>query len=325
MRPKLSVIICTHNRARGLTKCLTGLAGQTFSNIEIIVVDGGSNDNTSQIVARYAQTLRLTKIVCRSPGLALARDRGWRKAGADLVAWIDDDVIPSPRWAASVIETFKIHPETGGVSGPTLVPPRLLKNRDVFFFYRQSGLGGWLAKFWNNFFLEGGQYQVGKIFKSGAWSPGSNFFSSLKIKGVVEVDYLEACNMSLRKKLVARASGFDLGFAGVGEWSELDLAAKVKKLGYRLVFNPLVLVHHYISQSGVYPRRAHAQQRMENFLKYYFRHVFKFKPDYVFKFLTYLLFLNFYWLYKAIKTKNLNWLGGWWGGLAGLKYFCEKK
>lgn len=325
MRPEISVIICTYNRAQNLKKCLAGLTEQTWDDLEVIIIDGGADDKTASVISQFSKKLKLTKIVYKSSQLARARDRGWRKAKGEIVSWIDDDVVASKNWAKSIVEILKNHPEVGGVSGPTIVPHRFLENRDVFFFYRQSGFLSLLAKFWNNFFLEGGQYQVGKIFRSGAWSPGSNFPQSLKIKGILDVDFLEACNMSLRKKLVAQVGGFDLSFAGVAEWSELDLAAKVKKLGYRLVFSPKVLVHHYISCSGVYPRRALAKQRMENFLKYYFRHVFKLRLDYLIKFLPYLFFLNIYWLYKAAKTRNPNWLNGLAGSFTGLKYFYERK
>ena len=130
--------------------------------------------------------------------------------------------------------------------------------------------------------------------------------------------------MTLKRNLIKKVNGFDYGFTKVAEWSELDLAIRVKKLGYRLVFNPKVKVEHHISQSGVYPRRAYAKQRMENFFKFYFRHIFKPKLSYIFKFSLYLIFLNFYWAYKAITGRNLNWLGGWLGTITGLKYVLKK-
>lgn len=320
MNVKLSVIIATFNRDYSLQKCLISLSQQSFSLFEIIIVDGGSTDNTRQIVDQFAKKLTIKFVVDRRQGLAQARDRGWREARGKYVAWIDDDVVVARDWAAAIVATLdkKGNENIGGVSGPTIVPVKLLANRDVFSFYHARGLMGILGKFWNTFFLEGKQYEVGKILKSGAWTPGSNFKTSLQIKGLKEVDYLEACNMVLRKKLVEKAGGFDFNYKGIGEWSELDLAMKVRELGYRLVFNSKVRVDHYISQGGVYPRRTHARQRMENFLKFYCRHIFRWRFDYLFKFLTYLLFLNLYWGYKAVATKNLDWLGGLWGTISGV-------
>jgi GT2 family glycosyltransferase len=130
--------------------------------------------------------------------------------------------------------------------------------------------------------------------------------------------------MTLRKELIEKVNGFDYGFTKVAEWSELDLAIRIKNLGYRLVFDSRIRVDHHISQGGVYSRRTHAKARMENFFKFYFRHIFKLRVDYLIRFIPYVIFLNTYWGYKAVVSKNINWLGGWVGTISGLKHFMFK-
>ncbi len=325
MKIKLSIVICTYNRAISLEKCLASLVKQSFSDFEVIIVDGGSTDNTDKIINRYRKRLKIKKVVYKNKELAKVRDIGWRKATAELVAWIDDDVIVSKNWAKSIINIFANNSRIGGLTGPTIVDEKLLKNRDVFSFYNQRGIRGLAGKVWNSFFLEGKKYEVGKIFKSGAWSPGSNFPASLKIKGLKDVDYLEACNMIVRKNLVSQVGGFDYNYAGVAEWSELDLAMRIKNLGYRLVFSAKVRVKHNISQGGIYSKRTQAKSRMENFFRFYFRHIFKPRLGYFYKFSSYVLFLNIYWGYKAITSKNINWLGGWVGTISGILNIIKKK
>ena len=319
MPVKLSIVIATFNRATALANCLDSLTKQTFSNFEVIVIDGGSTDNTPHIINQFRSKLNLKLITDPRPQLAQIRDRGWRVAAGQYVAWIDDDVVVCPNWAHAIVTVLDNNPKIGGVTGPTIIPSQLLAHRDVFIFYHARGLlTKILAYVWENLFLEGDKYAVGKILKSGAWTPGSNFASSLKITGLQPVDYLEACNMTLRKNLVHRVGGFDLGYVGIGEWSELDLSIRIKKLGYQLVFHAKACLYHHISQQGVYPRRTQARHRMVNFLKFYFRHIFHPQPTYFLKFFAYLLFLNAYWGYKAVATKNLNWLGGWLGTIEGL-------
>ena len=325
MRTKLSVVVSTFDRGDSLKKCLQSLTKQSFLNFEVIIIDGGSTDSTYRVIDKFSKKLNIKLIVDQRKHLAQIRDRGWREAQGKYVAWIDDDVVVSKNWAQNIIITLDRNNKIGGVSGPTIVNKKILGNRDVFSFYHAEGMMKVLGKFWDTFFLEGGRYTIGKITKSGAWTPGSNFSSSLKIKGLLEVDYLEACNMTFRRSLVKKVGGFDCGYTGVSEWSELDLAMRIRELGYQLVFNAKIRVNHNISQKGVYSRRTHARERMENFLKFYFRHIFRWRFNYLFKFLTYLLFLNLYWSYKAIITKNLNWLGGWWGTITGLKYAYSKK
>jgi len=325
LKPKLSVVICTFNRAESLRECLESLSKQNFVNFEVVIIDGNSTNQTSSVINDYSPKLKIKKFTDAGKSLAQARDLGWRKASGEFVAWIDDDVVVSKDWAKAVVSILNNNQDIAGVSGPTIINEQLLKNRDVFFFYGKKGLIGLLGKFWNYFFLEGQMYEPGQLFKSGAWSPGSNFSQSLKIQGLRDVDYLEACNMTLRRDLVEKVNGFDFGYSKIGEWSELDLAVRVKNLGYRLVFSPTVKVNHNISRGGIYSKRTMAKERMENFLKFYFKHVFKPKPDYLFKFLSYLLFLNLFWAYKAMATMNPDWLGGWLGTITGVLKIAKKK
>ena len=184
------------------------------------------------------------------------------------------------------------------------MPTNLIKNRDVFFFHQNKNI---LTRFYTNFFLEGQPYAVGKIFKCGAWSPGSNFPSCLRIKKLQEVDYLEACNMTLRRDLIFEVDGFDLNYTQTSEWCELDLAIRVKKLGYQLVFNPRVMVKHYLSRQGTFTKRNASLHRLTNFLRFYFRHVFKFSLSYILRFSSYLFFLFSYWLYKTHMKTTYGW------------------
>lgn len=325
MKLALSITVCTFNRGQHLEKCLESLANQSFKNFEVVIVDGGSTDSTNQVISRYSKKLKIKKVVYKGKELSRVRDQGWRKAEGEFVSWIDDDVVVSKNWAKEVIVTFDKNKNIGGVSGPTIVPKKLLVKRDVFSFYHKKGLWNLFGKLWEIWFLEGSRYQIGKLTKSGAWTPGSNFASSKKVKGLIDVDYLEACNMTLPRSLIKKVGGYDYDYQKVAEWCELDLAIRVKNLGYRLVFNPKAVVHHHISQGGVYSRRTYAKQRMENFFKFYFTHIFQPKISYVIKFSSYLIFLNCYWTYKAITNKNLNWLGGWLGTFSGLKYINNDK
>ncbi len=309
MKLELSVVICTYNRAASLAKTLLSLTKQSYKGFEVIIIDGGSADGTKRIVDEFKNRLLIRFYVFEEKQLAKVRDLGWRKARGKLVSWIDDDVVVSPDWAKSIIEIFE-DSKIGGVSGPTIIPPKILRQRDIFFFYNKSGFSKWLGEIWNKVFLENGMYQVGRVFRSGAWSPGSNFRSCLRLKGLINVDYLEACNMTVRRALVRKVGGFDFSFRGVAEWCELDLAQKIKTLGNRLVFNSKVRVDHHISQGGVYTRRNDAGERMQNFLRYYFKHVYKPRWGHIWRFGLYLFFLNGYWVYKTISTGQISWLGG---------------
>lgn len=262
---KLSVVVCTFNRAESLRNCLESLVKCGYPAMEVVVVDGGSTDGTREVVREVRKKLKIRWVEERRRNLALARDRGWREAKGKYVAWIDDDVVVSRKWAREVVRVLDQDAKMGGVSGPTVIPEDRLKDRAAFFWVNSDSLG---ARFWVWFMLMGRPEMVGRLWWHGWWSPGANFIGSTKLKGLIEVNYLEACNMILRRELVEKVGGFDKGFAGTSEWCEVDLALRVKRLGYRLMFDPKARVEHWVSRSGAYERRRRWSERGRNYVKY---------------------------------------------------------
>ena len=92
---KLSVIIPAYNAAKFLAKCVDGIANQTYENIEIVIVNNGSQDNTPELCeelkAKYNN--REFKIVNLNPnqGINWARRAGFENASGGYVTTIDSD------------------------------------------------------------------------------------------------------------------------------------------------------------------------------------------------------------------------------------------
>ena len=106
-----SVIICTRDRANNLAELLHRLPKQVVSastRWEIIVVDNASTDHTQQVLSDAIGTSTIPLRALSEPelGLSAARNRGWRAAAGDLVAFLDDDSVPEPGWLQALIESF---------------------------------------------------------------------------------------------------------------------------------------------------------------------------------------------------------------------------
>jgi GT2 family glycosyltransferase len=246
---------------------------------------------------------------------------GLLMSDGDVFVRTDDDVEAETNWLSEIAETFNASDDIGGVTGPTLIPSERLGLRDVFSFSQASKVSWPLQvpkAVYNQVILEGEPNAIGRVFKSGAFSPGSNFEETVKLEGLLRVDYLEACNMAVRRSLIDEAGGFDPGFRSIGEWSEMDLSFKVRKLGYSLVFNPKVVVHHMVSRSGIFTQRDIAEDRMRNFLRFYFKHIKADTIDKFTRFVIYVAFLQGYWIYKSISAGNWHYLGGLVGAVKGM-------
>jgi glycosyltransferase involved in cell wall biosynthesis len=110
MVPLVSVIIPTRNRAEFLKKSILSVLKQTFSNIEIIVVDDGSSDNTSIVVGKlkkkHGNIIYIKKT--RSPhNPAATRNDGIRKSRGKFVALLDDDDEWLPQKVELQLNEFK--------------------------------------------------------------------------------------------------------------------------------------------------------------------------------------------------------------------------
>ncbi|MCK1757340.1 glycosyltransferase family 2 protein [Bradyrhizobium sp. 137] len=94
----VSVVIPAFNASATIDETLRSVRSQSHRELEIIVVDDGSTDNTVAVVQLHtAQDSRITIIEQRNAGVAAARNAGWQAAGADFVAFIDADDLWTPR------------------------------------------------------------------------------------------------------------------------------------------------------------------------------------------------------------------------------------
>jgi len=97
-QPLVSAIVATYNRAHVVGEAIESIVRQSYKNIEIIVVDDGSTDNTLQKLAGFGE--RITVISQKNAGPAAARNRGIKESSGEIVTFLDSDDI----WLPSFIE-----------------------------------------------------------------------------------------------------------------------------------------------------------------------------------------------------------------------------
>jgi glycosyltransferase involved in cell wall biosynthesis len=98
-RPLVSVVIAAHNEERYIAECLRSLSRQTYSPIEIIVVDDGSTDETATLASQEGTTLIRQDHV----GAGAARNRGAELARGDILVFVDADMVMAPGFVDRLI------------------------------------------------------------------------------------------------------------------------------------------------------------------------------------------------------------------------------
>ncbi len=122
MTEKISVIICTYNRAKFIDSSLSHLTKQTLDNdqYEIIVVNNNCTDNTRELVEQFIEdhpNYNISQIFESNQGLSFARNRGLKEAAHNLICYIDDDGNAESDYLEKIVRIFSQNPHLVGIGG----------------------------------------------------------------------------------------------------------------------------------------------------------------------------------------------------------------
>lgn len=106
--PLISIIVPVYNVEKYLKKCLDSLLNQTYRNIEIIIVNDGSPDDSQTIIDKYLQKdERINCVIQENGGLSSARNTGIENATGELLAFVDSDDWVEPDMIHSLYSALK--------------------------------------------------------------------------------------------------------------------------------------------------------------------------------------------------------------------------
>jgi GT2 family glycosyltransferase len=122
--PLVSVIVPNYNYARTLPLCLASVRAQTYPNIELIVVDDRSTDDSVRIAHGYGADVTVTDTNIGAPA---ARNVGATRAKGDILFFLDSDVALAPDAVQAAVDLLGSDPAIGGVCG-TYDPEPLIRD-----------------------------------------------------------------------------------------------------------------------------------------------------------------------------------------------------
>ncbi|MCM8795462.1 MAG: glycosyltransferase [Candidatus Omnitrophica bacterium] len=221
-QPYVSVIIPTYNREEPLCQTLQSIFNQTFSNLEIIVVDQTPQHDSKTISFLEANKNRIRYYTLDRQNFPGAKNFGASLAKGEILLFCDDDMLFDKEFLKYHIENYA-DPKVDGVVSRLIV---LGKQKRPFTLFRIKHVGAWCAL-------------SGRSFSN--WDYDQRVFISYCFAGPV---------ISLRKTIFFKSGGFDTSFIAPFIKEDLDFGYRLKKLGARIIYEPKAVAFHQFWPTG---------------------------------------------------------------------------
>lgn len=131
-KPRISIVTPSFNQSNYLEECICSVLEQGYSNLEYIIVDGQSTDNSVDIIKKYANYLHFWRSE-PDKGQTNAINKGLKMASGDIVAWLNSDDFYLPGAFEQVVECYQTFPEVSFYFGDGYRVDETGKIKNEFF------------------------------------------------------------------------------------------------------------------------------------------------------------------------------------------------
>lgn len=114
--PKISIVTPSYNQAQFLERTILSVLNQNYPNLEYIIIDGGSTDESVEIIKKYEKYLTYW-VSEKDKGQAGAINKGFEKSSGEILAWLNSDDTYLPETFYKITKSFKQNPEADLIFG----------------------------------------------------------------------------------------------------------------------------------------------------------------------------------------------------------------
>ncbi len=220
-KPRVAVVILNWNGRTFLERFLPSVLRSTYVNLEIVVADNASTDDSVSFVQKCFPTVT-TWVNKNNEGFAGGYNRALREVKADIYVLLNSDVEVASGWIEPVVELMESDRKIAACQ------PKVLSYRDKNKFEYAGASGGWIDRF-------GYPFARGRIFDFCETDKG-------QYDDAVPCFWATGAAMFVRSEYFHDAGGFDTAFFAHQE--EIDLCWRLKRKGLEIYVQPASVVYH---------------------------------------------------------------------------------
>lgn len=190
--PKISVVTPSYNQGRFIEETIKSVLGQNYPNLEYIIIDGGSQDDTIEVINKYKDKISYF-VSEKDEGQTHAISKGFEVASGDILCWINSDDRFLDGTFEKVARYFLANSQSHFVYGNCIW---INEAGDTLYRRREMDFSDWLWHFGYNyipqpsaFWRSGLYYGLGGIDRSYSLAMDTELFS--RMSEVVRIDHMD--------------------------------------------------------------------------------------------------------------------------------------
>lgn len=180
--PRISIVTATYNQGSYIEDTILSILNQEYPNLEYIIIDGGSTDNTLDVIRKYESRISFW-VSEKDSGLYDALDKGFKKTTGEIMGWLNSDDILHHHSLFSIAEIFNCNKEVDWVQGY----PTVINDSGKIIFHRPhrySKYSFYLKEYYDGVFIQ----QESTFWRRNLWErSGATISTAYKYAGDFEL------------------------------------------------------------------------------------------------------------------------------------------
>ena len=219
--PSVAVVILNWNGKQYLQQFLPSVIQSTYTNIEIIVADNASTDQSLELLEREFPNVKVIRFG-ENFGFAKGYNEALRQVDSDYYVLLNSDVLVEPGWLESMVALLEKDKKYAACQ------PKLLAFHDKSLFEYAGGAGGWID-------ILGYPFARGRLFDHCEKDNG-------QYQEIEEIFWASGAALMIKSEVFHKVGGFDPFFFAHQE--EIDLCWRIHNIGYKIFACPQAVVYH---------------------------------------------------------------------------------